>query len=187
MLEPTGSNVAIERSPSRVATSILALSGIASSIACQEGYTSNSYAVAATFAVAAGALQVAESVAAARQAATPSCALQTCAGCCDAKGTCWSGGGDSTCGAGGARCEDCTQSDARCAGGACYSSGADPGPWTSTWNASTTVSSMPGPSVRWSTPATSGCEASACPRCTEGVPCCSTAGTCACTLGTLCP
>ena len=144
-LSRPGSDVPIERTPSRVATSILALSGIAFSSACQEGYTSNSYAVAAAFAAAAGALQVAESVAAARQAATPSCALQTCAGCCDAKGICWSGGGDSTCGAGGASCEDCTQSDARCSSGACYSSGADPGPWTSAWNAGTTVSLMPGP------------------------------------------
>jgi hypothetical protein len=139
-------------------------------LAC-EGMASNSYAVAGAFVAAAAAAQVYQSEAAKAAAASGgSCALATCGGCCDAQGHCWSGGGDSTCGAGGAACQDCAQDHAVCASGGCYTRGEDGAP--------------SGAPVYWGAPT---CNADACPACPLGARCCSPGGGCACTIGNLCP
>jgi hypothetical protein len=155
----------------RRATAFIAVAGASLALLdCQEGFSSNSYAVAGAFAAAAAAAQVYESAAArALPAGSDSCLHMTCAGCCDANGHCWSGGGNSTCGAGGRACEDCTERDAICASGACYSAGEHPG----------------GSTVFWGTAAA--CQADACPACLLGSRCCSPNGGCACTIGNLCP
>jgi|HubBroStandDraft_2_1064218.scaffolds.fasta_scaffold24449_2 hypothetical protein len=158
------------RRPAVIAIAPLAAATVVGLIACG-GYASNSYAVAGAFAAAAAAAQVYQSQSAKAAAASGgSCALATCGGCCDAHGHCWSGGGDSTCGAGGGACEDCTQEDSVCAGGACYSPGAQSAP--------------AGAPVYWGAPT---CNADACPACPLGSRCCSPSGGCSCTIGNLCP
>ena len=147
-----------------------ALAAAVALVACG-GFASNSYAVAGAFAAAAAAAQVYQSATAnAPPPGSNSCALATCGGCCDANGHCWSGGGDSTCGAGGAACDDCTQQHAVCASGACYSPGENGAP--------------AGGAVYWGAPT---CNADACPACPLGARCCSPAGGCSCTIGNLCP
>lgn len=158
-------------SRARFGTAALALAFATFAAACAgafNGYSTSSYAVAGGFAAAAGAMQIAES--AASSPPVGSCGLQTCGGCCDAKGTCLIGAGDSACGAGGATCADCTLLDGRCAGGGCNT--VDPG-------SAVGVSANPSSAAA--------CEIASCPRCVLGMPCCSAVGACACSIGNLCP
>ena len=52
-------------------------------------------------------------------AANPGACDPSCTGCCDTNGNCNTSALDSTCGNGGAACEDCTQVGQTCQGGLC--------------------------------------------------------------------
>ena len=84
---------------------------------CAETSTSN-YGVAAGFAAAAAAVQVAELAGNDRQAL--SCNPHTCGGCCNVADQCVEGTEDNACGAGGAVCRDCVVNGHQiCGEGAC--------------------------------------------------------------------
>jgi hypothetical protein len=88
--------------------------------------STSSYGVAAGFAAAAGALQVAE--AARTKTPASSCGPKSCNGCCDANDQCVDGTGDDACGMGGAICHDCAASGYQtCSEGACSSEVAQAG------------------------------------------------------------
>ncbi len=52
--------------------------------------------------------------------AASACGPETCAGCCDAQGSCQTGGGNDACGSDGASCRGCPQGSV-CSGGRCLS------------------------------------------------------------------
>lgn len=73
-------------------------------IGCGHVSTSD-YGIAAGFAAAAGALQVAEL--AHKSQSANSCGPQSCSGCCGLANQCFGGTADDACGTGGSICRDC--------------------------------------------------------------------------------
>jgi hypothetical protein len=95
-------------------------------VACvdQTRVSTSNYAIAGTFAAAAGAVQVAEM--ANRGGSATSCSAATCSGCCDLTDHCVRGTANDACGTGGSACVSCEQSGrSTCADGICSPSGGE--------------------------------------------------------------
>ncbi len=102
-------------------------------IGCTHESTSD-YGIAAAFAAAAGAVEVAE--AAQSRSRASECGPATCNGCCDVAGVCVTGAADDACGAAGSICRNCAASGHQaCGDGVCASPG--------TGNASSSLATAP--------------------------------------------
>ena len=117
-------------------------------LGCSSSVSTSDYGVAATYAAAAGALQVAEAVYTDKHG--PNCGPLTCDGCCDLTGHCLAGRDTDACGYRGTACRNCSPDDGEvCRDGACQRTTVT-GPTSST--SSSIVSSPPPSPVRTQSP-----------------------------------
>ncbi|MDP8999196.1 MAG: hypothetical protein M3O46_03695 [Myxococcota bacterium] len=117
-------------------------------LGCTTHVSTSDYGIAAGFAAAAGALQVAELAHNGRSAG--SCGPKTCSGCCDAADRCVEGTAEEACGQGGSTCRNCVVNGHQaCGDGLCLpGTTASASPVSSTWppargSASLTQTSTP--------------------------------------------